>query len=311
MSYRKTIMQATSIGVIVITAVSALTIIFGQRIAGQFMAWQENRQLRDAGADPHHLNPPAQSDSFVGKLSPVWAFNIINGAGQIGRAPGFHNTSISLDDGLTITQNPDPDFELESAASQPPASQRYNNATLIGFQGYQPTPGEDVLIQARMQVSPNFYGSAGLVLEPQGTILEDGIFQGRFRNQAFTFFGISFLGPESELFGKNGATVERVVNWWPEEVQGLDVDMHELHTYLLRLHWIDEQTWQGITSVDGQVLSRMNLPPLGPLEIQLWGDNYALQTSPFNGTPRIGFQNGATKWVRFEQVSAWTETTLP
>jgi hypothetical protein len=311
MSYRKTIMQATPIGVIVITAVSVLTIIFGQRIAGQFMAWQENRQLRDAGADPHHLNPSAQSDSFVGKLSPVWAFNIINGAGQIGQAPEFHNTSISLDDGLIITQNFDPDFELESADSQQPASQRYNNASLIGFQGYQPTPGEDVLIQARMQVSPNFYGSAGLVLEPQGTILEDGIFQGRFRNQAFTFFGISFLGPESELFGKNGATVERVVNWWPEEVQGLDVDMHELHTYLLRLHWIDERTWQGITSVDGQVLSRMNLPPLGPLEIQLWGDNYALQTSPFNGTPMIGFQNGATKWVRFEQVSAWTETTLP
>jgi hypothetical protein len=307
---RRTILQTSLWAVIVAPIVISIVLLFGQRLAGQFMAWQENQRLRAVGADPHHTNSPAQSDSFAGELSPAWAFKIINGAGQIGNGLEFHNTSLSLEHGLTISQHFDPDFNQESASAGQPASQRYNNATLIGFQGYQPTPGEDVLVQARMQVSPDFYGSAGLVLQPQGTILEDGSFQGRFHNQAFTFFGICFIGPESNLFGKSGTTVERVVNWWPEEVQGLDVDMYEPHTYLLRLHWVDDQTWQGITSVDGQVVSSMTLPPLGPLEVQLWSDNYALKTS-FSGTPVIGFQNGASKWVRFEEVSARAEAAQP
>jgi hypothetical protein len=86
--------------------------------------------------------------------------------------------------------------------------------------------------------------------------------------------------------------------------------MHALHTYQLRLRWVDERTWHGITSVDGQVVSTMTLPPLGPLEVQVWGDNYTLGTS-FSGTPQVGYQNGDTKWVHFETVSAWTEARLP
>jgi hypothetical protein len=291
----------------VIFAIVAL--LLGQRLAGQFTARQETQRMITAGADPQHNNPSAQSDSFEEGLSPAWAFNLINGAGQIGRTPEFHHTRIALKNGLTIFQEFDSDFEQESAANQQPASQRYNNATLIGFQGYQPTPGEDILFQTRMQVAPDFFGSAGLVIEPQGTILEDGNFDGRFHNQAFNLFGFSLLGPESELYGKNGVTVERVMNWWPEEVRELDVNMYELHTYQLRLHWLDEHTWQGIASVDGQVLSVMTLPPLGPVEAQIWSDNYALKTS-LSGTPVIGYQNGA-KWVRFEQVAAWSEAALP
>jgi len=288
---------------IAIAAVIAVAGLYGQRIAGQYMAWQETQRLKAAGADPNHINPPAQSDSFDGELSPVWAFNIINGAGQVGRAPEFHNTSISLKDGLTISQYFDPDFEQESPADKQPASQRYNNATWIGFQGYQPTPGEDVLFQARMQVSPDFYGSAGFMIDPQGTLLADGSFHGRFNNQAFTLFGICFIGPESNLFGKNGATVEKVINWWPDEIRGLDVDMHESHTYLLRLHWVDEHTWLGTVSVDDRVVSSMSLPPLGPVEVQIWSDNYAMETS-FNGIPKVGYQNGETKWIRFQEISA-------
>jgi hypothetical protein len=293
-------MQASLIAAITISSVIAVSVLFGPRIAGQFMAWQENQRLLKTGADPNHTNPPAQSEAFDGALSPAWAFSIINGAGQIGRAPEFHSTSIEIDRGLVIAQHFDSDFER-------PTSQQYNNASLIGFQGYQPTPAEDVLFEARMQASPNFYGSAGFMVQPVGTIQSDGVFKGRFDNQAFTLFGVCFLGPESNLFGQSGATLQRVINWWPEAVYALPQDMHEMHTYQLRLRWVDGQHWQGIVSVDGQVLSSMNLPPLGPVEIHLWGDNYLLGTS-FSGTPRVGFQNGESKWIRFESVSAWTES---
>lgn len=300
-------MQANWIPLAVIAVLlAAAAALYGQRLAGQFMAWQENERLLKAGAHANHVNPPAQSESFDGALSPVWAFNIINGAGKVGRAPAFHNTRVEIDKGLVISQDFDPDFQRESTASAQPAGERYNNATLIGFQGYQPTPKEDVLFETRMQVSPNFYGSAGFMVQPQGTILSDGMFKGRFDNQAFTLFGVCFLGSESNLFGKNGATVQRVINWWPEAVQKLDVDMHEMHTYQLRLRWMNAQRWQGIVSVDGKIMSTMNLPPLGPLELHVWGDNYLIGTS-FSGTPQIDLQNGETKWIRFEAASAWTE----
>jgi hypothetical protein len=299
--------QIILLGVIItITIIAILTLLYGQRLAGQWMASQETARLRAAEADPQHLNPPAQSDSFAGKLSSAWAFETINGAGQIGPGTEFHNTRLSLEDGLTISQQFDLDFEQESPAHGRPASERYNNASVIGLQGYQPTPSEDVLFQARMQVSPDFYGTAGFMLQPVGTLLADGSFQGRFKNEAFTLFGIGFIGPESNLFGRSGTTVQKVINWWPEEVQGLEVDMHEPHTYLLRLHWIDAQSWQGITSIDGKVVSRLDLPPFGPVEVHIWGDNYRLGTS-LTGTPQVGFQNGQTKWIRFDEVSAWTE----
>lgn len=292
-----------------LVVIAALTVLFGPRLAGQFMAWQETRRLLNAGADPNHINPPALQESFEGTLAPVWAFNIINGAGQVGRAPAFHNTRVEIGNGLVITQDFDPDFERESDISAQPAGQRYNNATLIGFQGFQPIPGEDVLFEARMQVSPNFYGSAGFMVQPQGTILSDGMFQGRFDNQAFTLFGICFLGPESNLFGQSGATAQRVMNWWPEWVQPLAVDMHEIHTYQLRLRWINPHRWQGMVSVDGQSMTTTSLPPFGPLELHIWGDNYLFDTG-LGGIPRVHFQNGDAKWIRFLKVSAWTERVI-
>ena len=285
---------------VTVAFIIAIAALFGQRIVGGLMASQETARLIRRGADPRHINPPPQRDDFSAGIGSPWAFNIINGGSQIGRAPKFHNTSVSIERGLVIAQHFDADYERETP------NQHYNNATLIGFQGYQPTPFEDVLFQARMQVSPDFYGSAGMMVQPHGTIVENGDFIGPFNNQAFTLFGVCFLGPENNLLGHNGATVEKIINWWPEEVQGLDVDMRQPHTYTLRLHWVDEKTWLGTTSVDGVVMSTMSLPPLGPLEVHIWGDNYKLSTS-WNGTPVIGMQNGDPKWVYFEEVSAWTE----
>ena len=104
----------------------------------------------------------------------------------------------------------------------------------------------------------------------------------------------------------NGVTVQKAINWWPEDVRTLGVDLYQPHTYQLRLHWVDEQNWLGVVSVDGQAPAFMNLPPLGPLELHIWGDNYLLGSS-WKGIPEISFQYGDEKWIRFEQVSAWTE----
>jgi hypothetical protein len=145
------------------------------------------------------------------------------------------------------------------------------------------------------------------MIEPLGTLRTDGSFKGRFENEAFTLFGIGFFGPESNVSGQNGATVQKVINWWPEKVQKLDIDMREPHTYLLRLHWVDERTWQGTTLVDGKVVSTMDLPPLGPLEVHIWGDNYWIKTA-FNGAPQINFQIGDTKWIHFDEISVWVES---
>ena len=275
--------------------------LVGPRVLGELMYRQEAARLIQRGAHPNHINPPIQRDDFSDGIGSPWAFNIINGANQIGRAPAFHNSSVSIQNGgLLISQFPDPNFSVETREEQ------YNNATLIGFQGYQPTPAEDVLFQATMQVSPNFYGSAGMMVQPRSTILETGEFVGPFNNQAFTLFGICFLGPESSLMGSSGPTTEMVINWWPVQVQPLPIDMYQPHTYTLRLRWLDEKTWLGITSVDGKEVSRMEMPPLGPLELHIWGDNYKIGTA-WNGAPEINFQSGEAKWVRFQQVSAWTE----
>ena len=110
----------------VVAAVVALAALYGPRLAGQFMAWQETQRLRKAGADLNHINPPAHSENFEGMLAPVWAFNIINGADQIGRAPEFHNSSIEMNHGLVIAQHFDPNFERLT-------KQQYNNASLIGL----------------------------------------------------------------------------------------------------------------------------------------------------------------------------------
>lgn len=280
--------------------------LFGTRVMGEVMYRQESARLARRNWDRLYINPAAQTDDFRNGLGPAWAFDVINGAGMVGHGPNFHNTTISAtaDTGLLISQQPDPDVPNR------PHSEQYNNATLIGFQGFQPTPAEDVLYQASIQVSDNFFGSAGMMVQPLGTLNPDGSFVGPFENGAFSLIGFCFLGPESSLLGQSGVTTEKVINWWPVQVQGLaDVDIHKMHTYTLRLHWVDETTWVGIASVDGRVLSMMEMPPFGPLELHIWSDNYRFATA-WTGVPSVSFQGGPEKWIRFGAISAWTEEAV-
>jgi len=297
---------------IIVTLIILVSVVFlawqyRLPITGSFLGWVQLQRLRQAGAEPDYINPLTQEETFEGiALSPVWAFDVINGAGKVGHLPQFHNTSVEMrDESLYIVQHPDPDFGHENPTALP-MSEQYNNAALVGFQGFQPTPAEDVLVQCDMQASPNFYGSAGFVVQPLGTLTPDGLFKGRFGNGAFDLFGITLLGPESSVFGASGATVQLAANWWPIKAQTLPgVDITQSHSYRLRLRWLDRRNWLGVIHVDGQEMTRMTLPPFGPLEVQIWGDNYLLSTH--HNVPDIRFQNGETKWIRFTDVAVWTE----
>jgi len=54
-------------------------------------------------------------------------------------------------------------------------------------------------------------------------------------------------------------------------------------------------------SVNGIEKCRIQNIPLYTVEAQIWNDDYLLHG--FN----IGFQNGGEKWVKFSEVSVWTE----
>ena len=144
--------------------------------------WSEtNRLTALAESTPDtHQNPAPLEDRFEGKLSEdFWKFTTINGAGVVSNELAWHATAITFDDGLVIQHYPDPDFYDESSARREPASERYNNVTLIGGSGFRPSPSADVVLKFTAQVDDGFYGTAGVIFQPVGTLGEDGLFAKR------------------------------------------------------------------------------------------------------------------------------------
>ncbi len=82
-------------------------------------------------------------------------------------------------------------------------------------------------------------------------------------------------------------------------------DPHQPHTYKIRLRWENERLWDGTVYVNGKEMSRVALPPLGPVEVQIWSDNYVLNSSGW-GAPKIGYGNGE-QFTRFTRIAVWTE----
>lgn len=245
-------------------------------------------------------NPPDAADSFENVLSDVWETRVINGSGMVNPGPEFSSGKFEVKDGnLFLHLRRDPDFENK------PTSKRYNNVALIGFRGYSPAPNRDIVARATMQAGPGFFGTAGIVFQPVHTLQQDGSFKS---NAPFNMFGASIIGPESELFGNSGAVCSLALNWWPSASSLGDIDTYEPHIYEVRLQWLSERSWLGIVSVDGTERCRMELPPFGPVELQIWSDGYWLSTSPWwkLHTPRISLQNGE-KSFRFDTVEVRSE----
>jgi hypothetical protein len=254
-------------------------------------------------------NPSPEQDLFDGGLSPdFWKFTTINGAGQVSNEPAWHAAAITFEHNVLLQHFPDPDFPNENADMfQSPAADQYNNVTLVGGSGFRPTPESDVVLKFSSSVSDDFYGSAGVIFQPEGTLQKDGMFAKRF-----DMFGFAVMGDESSVQGLSGPICYLALNWVPAQVQALPIDAYAWNEYTIRLHWIDPVEWLGTVSVDGQEMCRMSLPAFGPVEVQAWSDNALVTTQPrrwWEITPSLtmGFQDGGEKQFEMGSIQIYAE----
>ena len=211
-------------------------------------------------------------------------------------------------DGLNIHHIPDTEFMQESGdMTHKPAAEQYNNLTLIGGQGFHPTPTSDVVLQFSSRASENFYGTAGVILQPLGTLSEDGVFAG-----PFDMFGFSIAGEESSIQGINGGLCYLALNWMPVKVSPLPVDVHSWQIYEIRLRWMSRTKWLGSMSVDGKPISEMSLPAFGPIEVHVWSDNSLVLHRPrrwweIAPSMDLKFQDGGDKEFSLGRIQIFSE----
>jgi hypothetical protein len=295
-------------------AVLGLVVLFaGLNFQQLYSAWTVSKEIRQlekrAAYAPEDVdNPEALREAFEDGLSTgFWDFTIINGAGQASNETAWHAAEMVIEHQLILRHTDDLEFDTESADWQEPSSEQYNNVTLIGGSGFQPTASSDVVVDFKSRVDENFYGTAGVVLQPQGTLQADGRFA-----KPFDMFGLSMIGSESSFNGNNGAVCYLALNWASAEVQALNVDPEQWHTYQIRLHRISRTQWLGSMSVDGSELCRMTMPAFGPVEIQVWSDNYLVSTQPqrwWQIAPvlDLGFQDGGDKEFYLDDIQIFEE----
>jgi hypothetical protein len=273
--------------------------------------WNETARLHQQSKNltTDSQNPAPQQDLFDGKLSPqFWKFTTIKGAGQVSNESTWHAAAIAFEHNLLLQHFPDSDFSNENADMfQSPAADQYNNVTLIGGSGFRPTPAEDVILKFTSRVSEDYYGSAGVIFQPEGTLQKDGTFA-----KPFDMFGFAVMGDESNAQEVSGALCYLPLNWTPAEVQALPIDAHTWYEYTIRLHWIDQTEWLGTVAVDGEEMCSMTLPAFGALEVQAWRDNALVTTQPHHWweiapTLEMGFQNGGTKQFELGSIQIYAE----
>lgn len=273
--------------------------------------WNETTRLQEQAL---HLpsdfqNPAPEQDLFDGHLSPdFWKFTSINGAGRVSNEFSWHAAAITFGHNILLQHFPDPDFPNENAdLFQSPAADQYNNVTLIGGSGFRPTPAEDVVLKFTSRVSDDYYGSAGVIFQPEDTLRNDGTFA-----KPFDMFGVAVMGDESDVMDVSGALCYLALNWTPVRVQSLNVDAHTWYEYTIRLHWQDATTWLGTVSVDSEEMCRMSLPAFDSVEVQAWSDNALVITQPRHWweiapTLEMGFQNGGTKQFELGSIQIYAE----
>jgi len=226
----------------------------------------------------------------------MWNTKVINDQNVVSAGPRFGAGSFDVTDGhLYLRLKEDLNFDGKT----------YQNVALFGFRGYVPAPGQDVVARAVMQASPDFFGTAGIVFERANTFNDDGSYK---HGSSFDMFGASVVGPESDVVGNSGAMCSLALNMWPSAKEISDVNIYEPHVYEVRIRWVGEEKWIGVVSVDGEKKCQMEIPPFGPLEVQIWSDGYLLKTSPWwkLGIPQMGFQTG-NKWFAFDYVDVASE----
>lgn len=264
--------------------------------------------LAENASDEFH-NPVPIEDRFEGKLCPhFWKFTIINGNGKVSNEAAWHSAAMTFGDGLTISHFPDAAFESESAnPMHTPAAGRYNNVSLISDNSFHPLPSGDVVLKFSTRASENFYGTAGVIFQPVGTLQDDGLFM-----KPFDMFGFSIAGRESSIKGINGPLCYLALDWMPVKVDPLYVDAHTLHEYEIRLRWMSKTEWLGIIKVDNVVTCEMPMPSFGPVEIHVWSDNFHVPNTPrrwWEIAPAMDlkFLDGGDKQFHLETIQVFEE----
>ena len=266
---------------ILLLPIIVLLVLIGLNYRQIISAWmirsETNRLEKSAvNATDEYSNPAPLEDKFQGELSPdFWKFSIINGGGEVSHETAWHAAAMTFEDGLTINHVLDTEFDDESSQSRQPAAERYNNLTLIGGSGFRPTPSSDVVLKFSAKVSEEFYGTAGVIFQPVGTLQPDGVFA-----KPFDMFGFSIAGKESSVMGVNGPFCYLALNWLPVKVNALSVEVHSPHQYEIRLHWVSNTQWLGSVSVDGVAQCEIPMPAFGPVEVHVWSDNALVLSTP-------------------------------
>ncbi len=298
-------------------ALGLMTLFLGLNYRQLYSFWaiqhetQRLTTLAAQAADNFH-NPAAVEDRFDGKLSSAfWKFTVIDGAGKVSNESAWHSASILLSQGLTIQHIADPKFGEESAEiAHKPAPERYSNVTLIGGEGFRPTPSTDVVLKFSSAVSESFYGTAGVIFQPTGTLQKNGLFA-----KPFDMFGFSVVGKESSVMGTNGPICYLALNWVPTKVDSLSLDASTWHTYEIRLQWLSKTEWSGTLKVDDQLQCQMNVPALGPVEVHVWSDNsWVLYQQrhwwEFADSMDLKLQNGGAKQFQLGMIQIAAEPNM-
>lgn len=291
-----------------------LAVFVGLNYRQLYSAWairSEKNRLITLAENPlgGFQNPAPMGDCFDGRLCPrFWKFSLINGNGKVSKEAAWHAAAMTFDDGLTISHFFDTEFESESSnPMHAPAAGRYNNVSLISRRSFHPTPSSDVVLKFCAQVSDNFYGTAGVIFQPVGTLRDDGLFM-----KPFDMFGFSIVGRESSITGINGPLCYLALNWMPVKVDPLPVDAHIAHAYEIRLRWTSPTEWLGSIKVDDTVMWEMPMPAFGPVEIHVWSDNFHVVSTPrrwweIASAMDLKFLNRGDKGFHLETIHIFAE----
>jgi len=291
-----------------------IIVFLGLNYRQLYSAWaikSETKRLINlsTNAPEEFQNPVPVQDWFGEKLSSdFWKFSIINGAGKVSNESSWHAAEFKTEQGLSLRHFPDPDFKDENVKlPSTPAAGRYNNVTLIGGSGFRPTPTSNVILQFTARVSRGFYGTAGVIFQPVGTLQKDGFFA-----KPFDMFGFSIAGKESSITGTNGPLCYLALNWIPVQVEPLEVDSQTLHAYEIRLQWISKTEWLGTVLVDDVVQCQIPIPAFGPVEVHVWSDNALVVHQPrrwweIAPSMDLKFQNGGEKEFRLGMIEIFEE----
>ncbi len=282
---------------------------YRQIISARMIRAETSRLEKTATDAPEeYSNPTPVEDKFQEGLSPdFWKFSIINGGGQVSHESSWHAAAMTFEDGLAINHVLDMVFDNESSQSRQPAAERYNNVTLIGASGFRPTPSSDVVLKFSSRVSENFYGTAGVIFQPVGTLQQDGFFA-----KPFDMFGFSVAGKESSIQGVNGALCYLALNWVPVKVNALPIDAQSLHEYEIRLRWVNNTQWLGSVTVDGIAQCEIPIPAFGPVEVHVWSDNALVLSASrrwweIAPSMDLKFQNGGDKEFSLGFIQVFAE----